>query len=88
MKHCARCDKEFLEAKGQTYCSPACRIAANEEATNRRREEARRARRKAADKRCVVCGAQLSMYGYGNTCAAHINPKPLSDVLKQIRKKI
>lgn len=87
MKHCVWCDREFIGAKGQTYCSPSCRIDANIEASNRRREEARRARRRAAEKRCVVCGAQLSMYGYGNTCASHINPKPLSDILKQIRKK-
>jgi hypothetical protein len=87
MKHCVRCDREFLGAKSQTYCSPSCRMAANEEAAAQRREEARRERRRAADKRCVVCGAKLSMYGHGNTCAAHVPPKPLSDILKQIRRK-
>lgn len=70
------------------YCSPTCRMAANEEAAKKRRESARRARRKAAKKHCVVCNAELSMYGYGNTCAQHADPKPLSDVIKQIRRKI
>jgi hypothetical protein len=87
MKTCGRCDREFNGTKSQLYCSTSCRLAANEEAAARRREDARRLRRKAAEKRCTVCGATLSMYGHGNTCAAHISLKPLSDVLKQIRKK-
>lgn len=87
MKRCVWCDKEFLGSAKQTYCSASCRMAANEEAAARRREAARRERRKAAEKTCVVCGAKLSMYGHGNTCAAHIPPKPLSDILKQIRRK-
>lgn len=87
MKQCARCDKDFVGSKSQVYCSDSCRIAAQAEAAARRREDARRARRKAAEKRCVVCGAQLSMYGYGNTCAQHTDPKPLSNIIKQIRKR-
>lgn len=88
MKQCVRCEKSFVGSKSQVYCSPACRMAANEEAAKKRREEARRERRRVAKKRCIVCGAQLSMYGYGNTCAQHTNPKPLSDTIREIRRKI
>jgi len=82
------CHDEFIASKGQMYCSFPCRIAANQEATVIRKEVARRERRKAAAKRCVMCGALLSMYGVGNTCATHSNPNSLSDILKQIRKKV
>jgi hypothetical protein len=62
-------------------------MLANERAALERREEARRARRKASGRTCIVCGAVLSMYGSGNTCAIHISPKPLSDIMKQIKKR-
>ena len=85
MKECAFCGHDFVATKGQQYCSDDCRIKANKEATERRKEEARRKRRKNADRSCIVCGAKLSMYGHGNTCAAHINPKPMSDIIRQIK---
>ena len=82
------CNREFGASKGQIYCSPECRTQANQEAIVIRKEQARRQRRKAARKCCVVCGATLSMYGTGNTCAMHTNPVILSDILKQIKKKV
>jgi hypothetical protein len=88
MKYCVWCNREFVASKGQIYCSPECRTFANAEAVVVRKEIARRQRRKAANKCCVVCGATLSMYGTGNTCAMHTNPTFLTDILKQIRKKV
>jgi len=88
MKNCVWCNREFSASKGQMYCSPECRTNANEEAMVVRKEMARRQRRRAANKSCVVCGATLSMYGVGNTCAMHTNPIFLTDILKQIRKKV
>jgi len=88
MKYCLWCNREFLPSKGQLYCSLLCRNDANEEAILARREHARRLRRKAAKRKCVVCGTVLSMYGVGNTCSMHTNPNSLSDILKEIRKKV
>jgi hypothetical protein len=88
MKRCVRCEKEIVGSTSRTYCSDSCRIAANAEAAAERREVARRERRRLAARKCVVCGAQLSMYGHGNTCALCINPKPLTTLLKNIKAKI
>ena len=88
MKRCIRCDKEIVSSStSRTYCSDTCRMAANADAAAERREAARRERRRIADRRCVVCDAKLSMYGHGNTCAAHVNPKPLLTLLKHVKAK-
>lgn len=87
MKRCVWCDGEFSPVRGQTYCSAECKSEANVELTRIRQENARRARRKSSEKKCIVCGAQLSMYGHGNTCASHINPNPFKVILKQIKDK-
>jgi hypothetical protein len=82
---CRQCDKEFDGTSNQVYCSADCRTQATKEAAIARKEERRRLRRKKASKNCIVCGAKLSMYGYGNTCDIHSNPKSLSPLLKKIR---
>jgi hypothetical protein len=88
MKECLWCYQEFAQTKrGQLYCSSECRVFANEDTALLRKESIRRQRRKASAKKCVVCGAKLSMYGIGNTCSVHINPKLLSATISQIKRK-
>lgn len=86
MRQCSWCGADFVGGRGQIYCCDEHRLLAIEEAAKNRRENARRQRRKAAGKKCIVCGAVLSMYGDGNTCAAHINTKPMSSVLREIKR--
>lgn len=88
MKDCVWCGRDFEARRGQIYCSENCRIDAVAEATTLRKERARRARRKAAAPRCVVCGSALSMYGTGDTCTVHTHPLILSGILKEIRKRV
>jgi hypothetical protein len=84
MKRCVRCESEIL-GTGKSYCSDYCRIKAGEDAARERRERARRERRKASGKVCVVCGATLSMYGHGSTCAVHVNQNALTQLLRKVK---
>jgi hypothetical protein len=86
MKRCLWCFSEFDGHHVQLYCSQECRMMAAEESTHKRREEERRERRRKANKCCIVCGAKLSIYGEGPTCSNCLNPRPIKNVLSQLKK--
>lgn len=87
MKQCAWCGADFDGGRGQIYCCVEHRIQAIEVATNRRKREAKVARRRKANRVCSVCGIKLSIYGEGTTCSLHVNPKQLVAVLEQIKRQ-
>jgi predicted nucleic acid-binding Zn ribbon protein len=89
MRHCSWCGTEFsVERKGERYCSQLCRELSSVESEQRRKKQAKLERRRAAKKRCIQCGAVLSMYGEGDTCATCIDPKSIHSILKQLNKKV
>lgn len=55
-------------------------------ASVKRKLEAKRERRRKANKSCTVCGTKLSIYGEGNTCSLHTNPRRLASTLDEIKR--
>jgi hypothetical protein len=81
------CDSEFEGNERTMYCSELCRAQARRRSVEENRRRRRIQNRKLASKKCIVCGTILSIYGVGNTCDAHTDPKVLRKILKDIREK-
>ena len=87
MKYCLWCDERFQPVNNQVYCSVECRTQATKHTAIQRRAHKRRTKRMKSKRKCVVCGAHLSMYGQGNTCSNHTSPTAVSSLLKDIRNR-
>lgn len=87
MKLCSWCDNSFKPSVSyQIYCGVECRDAATKEKIIARYAITRRQKRKNKPRKCVTCGAALSMYNDDTLCdSCIINKKDVLKILKQMK---